>query len=86
MAPMYAVGVTTVPAFARILPVNVAIPPVAIGEPVAGEKSNDETLVGGTPVAGNSAKSEAVVAVPSVKLLPLKSNEFCCAAVAAPGA
>ena len=55
--------VTNVPAFAAIAPVKVARPPVAIGDPVAGEKSNCDRLVGVVPTAGMAVNSEAAVAV-----------------------
>ena len=76
---MYAVGTTNEPAFVRILPVNVAMPPVAIGELAAGEKSNEDVLVGATPVAGIRVNSDAVSAELFTRLLPARSNAFCVA-------
>src|SRR5262249_1163386 len=49
-APMYGVGTTNVPAFVWIFPVKLFMPPVAIGEPVAGEKSKALTPFGTEPV------------------------------------
>ena len=66
---MYAVGVTNVPAFVGMAPVKVARPPVAIGDPAAGVKSNAEMLAGAAPTAGIAVNSDAAVAVLSVRLL-----------------
>ena len=70
---------TKLPAFVRMAPVKVARPPVAIGEPVAGEKSNAVMLVGAAPTAGIAVNSEAAVAVLNVRLFAVASSANCVA-------
>lgn len=74
---MYGVGVTTVPAFVWILPVKAFMPPVAIGEPVAGLKSKPLMPLGTEPLAGIATNSAAAVPVLlNVSELPAASREL----------
>jgi hypothetical protein len=79
---MYGVGVTNVPAFVEIFPLKLFMPPVAIAEPVAGEKSKPLAPVGTDPVAGIATNNGAASPVLRVSELPAASSENCDAGVA----
>src|SRR6185503_13706491 len=78
-APWYAVAVTNVPALVAMAPPKAFSPPVAIGEPAAGVKSNAEMSAGAVPTVGIVVKSDAAVAVLSVRLFVVESSWNCVA-------
>jgi hypothetical protein len=68
------VAVTKVPALVAMAPVKALRPPVAMGEPAAGVKSNDAMSVGALPTSGMVVKVDAAVAVLSFRLFAVESS------------